>query len=655
VAQADEETGKWSVIDPATGRTVFALPESEWLPANVAAVSRDGGRVVSWKAAGAAGQPPRWTLTVRDANTGRVVSTTTFDREPSYLCCTPDGARLLVQVQRADGVHELAVMDADTGRTLRTLPYAEWNRVLLLPGGRHAVLGFGADVTFLDIETGARRDLRGHRAAVQAVESLPDGSRVLTADTAGVLMVWNPATGQPVVSLKVADRPVRSLAVSPDGHRLAVQTEDDRVRVWDLRPGETETAIPSRWAGDSRATFSLDGRRVVALDADRNLRVWEAAGLKLVRQWQLPPPPADAGNWGLFVSPDGGVAYTYKVGKDGGLTPAAFWNAATGEHGTQGQPVPHFQTLFTPNASRELVLRDGTLRVIDRTPSAGELAIRAIATRPDRESHMNRAGEHYNARRWFAAAVQYDLADRVGRLTPEERYWRGYARLELGQADAARDDLRAWHDTERLRDLTTPHEFFDRVMLELYSGRPEEARRAATRMRRRHVHPREAVAGLPLTASPLAPLAAVVPAAVAVDTAEWHEHFAWAAAYTRPAPLAADEFLWLAGDNSHARGMVLLRAGRAAQALTQFNRVHEAFRDAGNHYRRALAFHQLGRRTSALEAFELGEDWRRRRTDPFKPGGPDALNAGQRAEIELLRDEVRSALRPPKEDPLPAR
>ena len=69
---------------------------------------------------------------------------------------------------------------------------------------------------------------------MNAVAFSPDGTLLATADTAGYVRLWNPATGQAVGApfLAVTNGGVVAVAFSPDGKLLATADGDGTARLW---------------------------------------------------------------------------------------------------------------------------------------------------------------------------------------------------------------------------------------------------------------------------------------------------------------------------------------------------------------------------------------------------------------------------------------
>lgn len=113
-------------------------------------------------------------------------------------------------------------------------------------------------------ETGAVQvDLQAHEKGVSAMGFSPDGSRLLTGDRTGELLLWDTDDWSPTLTLhtnesgvpSVLDRQISSCAFSPDGTRIAT-SRGKLVRIW-------ETSTTSQ-----RHETMLAARRVMGLVDD---------------------------------------------------------------------------------------------------------------------------------------------------------------------------------------------------------------------------------------------------------------------------------------------------------------------------------------------------------------------------------------------------
>ena len=115
-----------------------------------------------------------------------------------------------------------------------------------------------------DVASGKALTPEGGDSVVSRVLVTPDGRRVITYDHAGIIHVWDAATGKEVRRIEAADQ--HGIALSPDGRLLAYATaapevkfkdpdqpnvtrEGGRVRLWEMiadRPADRFPAFPGQ-------------------------------------------------------------------------------------------------------------------------------------------------------------------------------------------------------------------------------------------------------------------------------------------------------------------------------------------------------------------------------------------------------------------------
>ena len=289
----------------------------------------------------------------------------------------------------------------------------------------------------------------------------PDGSRIVSGDSpAGVVRVWDSATGAELACFRGHLQSIWCVAFSPDGTRFATASADQTVRLWDSLTSAPlacfGTATTARFERNNHAwcvAFSPDQRHLVAGYDDRTIRVWEIATGREMRRLT----GHLGGVFSVAVSPDGHSLASGSGNKNVRDFTLRLWDLDTGQQRVcltdhEGDVCT---VAFSPNG-RLLASgsRDGTIRIreaatgrtlsVCRGPTAG---VESVAWLPD--SRRLASGGNDQIIRFWDASTGQSLSSLRGHhefvtgvvVSPDGRF------LVSGSSDRS---LRIWHLGEGL-------------------------------------------------------------------------------------------------------------------------------------------------------------------------------------------------------------
>lgn len=339
-------------------------------------------------------------LTVKLWSASRSLRSTFKDHEGWVMAVAynPVGAQLTWGVVRRRGPGDLdrnLLMLRDATNGVPPVGFAEAspgvNAIAFRRDGRHLATGCSDGTVWIwDAETGRRLPIPLPRQAneVTDVAYSPDG-RLLASATArftglsdrepGVVVLWNPKTGQKIRTLEGHTAGVNSVALSPDGRWLASACGDGLVRIWDLLdPGGAARTLQGHSDRALRVVFLRDGRLAssggVPFSAG-DVRIWDlATGRSLVLRGHTDLV------YGLASSPDGRRLATGSWDRT-----IKLWDTSTGEEvfSLVGHTSGVISVAFSPDgnslASGSI---DRTLRIWETSPpTVDELSRRGAESR----------------------------------------------------------------------------------------------------------------------------------------------------------------------------------------------------------------------------------------------------------------------------------
>jgi len=101
----------------------------------------------------------------------------------------------------------------------------------------------------------------------------PDGRRLATIATDGILRIWDAKTGDSVLTLPTEGR--RELAFSPDGTQIAVAQNDHSIVVLNVSTGDPRITLTGHRDHISELRFNNDGTKLASASYDSSIGIWD--------------------------------------------------------------------------------------------------------------------------------------------------------------------------------------------------------------------------------------------------------------------------------------------------------------------------------------------------------------------------------------------
>lgn len=226
--------------------------------------------------------------------------------------------------------------------------------------GDRAVIGYAdGKIGIRGLLPGTRQYIiDGHATAVCGVAVTPDGNRIFSAATDGILRVSDSEGPRfKARTLGGEHEEVRAVAMTPDGRYGVSASSNGQLKVWNLQELKEEKTLTGRQEGVRALTVTPDGCQVVFISAYGTLRVWDLRTGLEGRTLTSDPKWKRA----LALTPDGG--YVVFADSDGRLRVCKTWHV---ERSLYGHTDWVRALAMTPDARRAVsASSDGTLRVWD--------------------------------------------------------------------------------------------------------------------------------------------------------------------------------------------------------------------------------------------------------------------------------------------------
>jgi WD40 repeat protein/serine/threonine protein kinase len=162
----------------------------------------------------------------------------------------------------------------------------------LSPDGRLVVTGhYDGTVRYWQVDnprTSTVFDLRHH---VRGLTFSPDGKQLATVNEHGRIEIWDPATHTSRGTLHGNMKAVFDVHFSPDGTRLVTAgSAGESVKVWDLATGQEVATLVVPGYSFGKVEFSPDGNAILAVDIQGTIFIWRVPSMEYIAGHDQPPP-----------------------------------------------------------------------------------------------------------------------------------------------------------------------------------------------------------------------------------------------------------------------------------------------------------------------------------------------------------------------------
>jgi WD40 repeat protein/DNA-binding SARP family transcriptional activator len=383
---ASSVTIEKAFVDPA-GLDVFT-PALSLDGATLFTIDVDGN-VVAWDVDG-------------DRRLGRSFtagSGATYSFGNPWFAISPDGGTLAItQITRHDGsAGSVRLVDTSTLEPIAVIPYNDYGErapegLAFSPDGKAlAVTSLDGYIQLWDARTGRPQSSPFQAPGSDLIDFWtmpafsPDGSVLATgganwSKSAGVVYLWDAATGRLVGQLPEQNGIVYAVNFSPDGRLLVVSAgihEGGEALVWNLDENRLERVISADDSGSWWADISNDGTTLVTGGRSSGERFWDLSTGESLGP-ELTSPPVNT----VDLSPDGRTLVAAGKGE------VIMWDVATattlgGSWLTGPGRKDQLAAAFTPNSRRVFIVSaTGEAWVWDVDPTSWEARACRIAGRP---------------------------------------------------------------------------------------------------------------------------------------------------------------------------------------------------------------------------------------------------------------------------------
>lgn len=117
----------------------------------------------------------------------------------------------------------------------------------------------------------------GHSGQVLSIAFTSDSKLMASGSVDKTIVLWDPATGTQLRTLKGHTGTVGSVAISPDDKQLASGSADNTIKIWDIASVREKQTLMGHTLFVSSVAFSPDGKMLASGSGDQTVKLWDVA------------------------------------------------------------------------------------------------------------------------------------------------------------------------------------------------------------------------------------------------------------------------------------------------------------------------------------------------------------------------------------------
>jgi len=176
--------------------------------------------------------------------------------------------------------NEIKQWDSATGREIRTF-YSERssldNALAYSPDGRRIVTSATSGMLRVWDASSAKKlsEIEDFGGRCHGVIFSPTDGRIALGTSKNAICLWDPEGKRSVQYLRGHSSMINDVSYRHDGGRLASASNDGTVRLWDPGTGEEIACLRGHTSSVNSVAFSPDGRQLVTSSEDRTVKIWD--------------------------------------------------------------------------------------------------------------------------------------------------------------------------------------------------------------------------------------------------------------------------------------------------------------------------------------------------------------------------------------------